>query len=184
MEKEFFGFCGRKSAKATSSNEAFLNHHAAIAVNSIGKRNTVMGVGTMGGGTIGTNIWLASPSQIGWGGNRNMITTDNVGDCGDKGDYMNFGMTSGAAPLVSGIVAILRQINSNLTWRDIKIILAESAKKQKGSKWEETGRMYNNGDVQKYNRNLGFGLVDASAAWSWQKLAITPFYEKKGRIRK
>ena len=157
-------FAAGNTAMATSSNEAFLNHHATIAVNSISKDEKIIPSGSMkAGGTVGTNIWLASPSKLGrfFG---NMISTDNVGDCGGKGDYGNFGMTSAAAPLVSGIVAILRQINSNLTWRDIKIILAESAKKLKNSRWQETGRMYSNGDVQKYDRYIGFGLVDASAA--------------------
>ena len=152
---------------APSSNEAFVNHHAIIAVNSMGKHGDVMSVSSLaGGGKSGTNIWLISPSQIGVGGVRNMITTDNAGDCGNKGDYANFGATSAATPLVSGVVAIIRQINSNLTWRDVKIILAESAKKiaSFNSGWKETGRMYNDGNVQKYHRKLGFGLVDASAA--------------------
>ena len=158
-------FAAGNTAMATSSNEAFLNHHATIAVNSISKDEKVIPSGSMkAGGTVGTNIWLASPSKLGrfFG---NMISTDNAGVCGrSKGDYANFGMTSAAAPLVSGIVAILRQINSNLTWRDIKIILAESAKKLKNGRWQETGRMYSSGGVQKYDRYIGFGLVDASAA--------------------
>ena len=162
-------FAAGNSSMATSSNEAYLNHHATIAVNSISKFNTLVPAGAIeGGGTVGTNIWLISPSQHRKTGDGNMITTDNVGDCGDKkGDYSHMGMTSGATPLVSGVVAILRQINSNLTWRDIKIILAESAKKLRranNDEWKETGKMYSNGDIQKYHRQMGFGLVDASAA--------------------
>ena len=35
--------------------------------------------------------------------------------------------TSAAAPMVSGVVGLLRSYKSNLNWRDVKIILAESA---------------------------------------------------------
>ena len=159
-------FAAGNSSIATSSNEAFLNHHATIAVNSIDSHSIAVEVGSMeDGGTIGTNIWLISPSQIDMGSIRNMISTETEEYYLNKGKCTNFSMTSTAAPFVAGIVAILRQINSNLTWRDIKIILAESANKLKGlNGWRETGRMYNNGDVQKYHRIAGFGLVDASAA--------------------
>ena len=159
-------FSAGNSANASSSNEAFLNHHSVIAVNSIDKDGKIISIGSADfGGTVGANIWLISPAHLGMFGAKIMITTDNVGDCGDKkGDYANFGMTSAAAPLVSGVIAILREINSELTYRDVKIILAESAKKIVGDSWKETGRMYSNGNVQKHSRQLGFGLVDASAA--------------------
>ena len=37
--------------------------------------------------------------------------------------------TSAATPIVSGVAALMRQANPNLTWRDLKLILAASARK-------------------------------------------------------
>ena len=160
-------FAAGNATKGNASNEPLSNHHATIVVNSINKDGAQVGVGNLaGGGTIGTNIWLVSPSQLGIGKGGNMITTDNVGACGDsKGDYRNFGATSGATPLVTGVVAILREVNPNLTYRDVKLILAESAKKLPSSEWRVSGKMYNDPQQdQKHHRRRGFGLVDAAAA--------------------
>ena len=159
-------FAAGNATIGNASNEAFSNHHATIVVNSINKDGGQIGVGNLaGGGTIGTNIWLVSPSKLGLG-KGNMITTDNVGACGDsKGDYTNFGATSGATPLVTGVVAILREVNPNLTYRDVKLILAESAKKLPSSEWRVSGKMYHDPQQdQKHHRRRGFGLVDAAAA--------------------
>ena len=43
----------------------------------------------------------------------------------------NFSGTSAAAPIVSGVAALLRQANPDLTWRDLKLILAASARKKR-----------------------------------------------------
>ena len=49
--------------------------------------------------------------------------------------------TSFSAPIVSGVAALLRQVNPELTWRDIKLILAASARKNDPSNagWENGG---------------------------------------------
>jgi subtilisin family serine protease len=44
-------------------------------------------------------------------------------------DYTTrFGGTSGAAPLVSGVIALMLQANPNLSWRDVQEILVRSAR--------------------------------------------------------
>ena len=55
--------------------------------------------------------------------------------------------SSGASPQVSGVIALMREANPNLNWRDIKIILAETANsrthKYKGNfAFKNAGRTY------------------------------------------
>ena len=58
-----------------------------------------------------------------------------------------FSGTSAATPIVSGVAALLRQANPGLTWRDLKLILAASARKNDAanSGWEGGARKYGAG---------------------------------------
>ena len=82
--------------------------------------------------------------------------------------YMGgFGGTSSAAPVVSGVAALVRGANADLTWRDVKLILAESASKNDSSNagWETGASKYASGSSSyHYNSEYGFGVVDAAAA--------------------
>ncbi len=71
-----------------------------------------------------------------------------------------FNGTSAAAPQVSGVIALILEKYPNLTWRDLKKILAKSARKINSGNalWQTTGKAYN------YNLIYGFGSVDANAA--------------------
>jgi kexin len=57
-----------------------------------------------------------------------MATTDRTGLAGyNVGNYtFNFGGTSASVPVVSGVIALMLDANPNLSWRDIKQILAET----------------------------------------------------------
>ena len=95
-----------------------------------------------------------------------MYTTDLTGSGGYNtstfnGDYYNnFGGTSASAPVVSGIVALMLQANPNLTWRDVKHILVDTAVKNDPSDpgWTQ------NGAGRWVNDRYGFGAVDAHQA--------------------
>ena len=82
--------------------------------------------------------------------------------------YMGgFGGTSSTAPVVSGVAALVRGANTDLTWRDVKLILAESASKNDSSNagWETGAAKYASGSGNyHYNPEYGFGVVDAAAA--------------------
>ncbi|WP_199317941.1 S8 family serine peptidase, partial [Planktothrix sp. FACHB-1355] len=60
-----------------------------------------------------------------------VTTTDMLGNQGfDPSDYTSrFSGTSSAAPLVSGVVALMLEANPNLSWRDVQHILVNTAKK-------------------------------------------------------
>ncbi|HUR53852.1 MAG TPA: proprotein convertase P-domain-containing protein, partial [Gemmataceae bacterium] len=96
-----------------------------------------------------------------------ITTTDLVGTAGDNknaspgGDYnSDFGGTSAAAPEVSGVVALMLQVNPGLTWRDVKHILADTAVKNDPT---DPGWV-RNGAGHWVNHKYGFGQVDAAAA--------------------
>ena len=109
----------------------------------------------------GANLWVCAPSS---GGDRGIVTTENS----DR--YINdFSGTSSATPKVAGVAALLRQANPDLTWRDLKLILAASARKNDVSNagWEEGARKYgstDDSDRYHFNHGYGFGMVDAAAA--------------------
>jgi subtilisin-like proprotein convertase family protein len=68
--------------------------------------------------------------------------------------------TSAATPMVSGIVALMLNANPNLTYRDVKYILAHTARKidENNSDWNQ------NAAGLWFNPSYGFGLVNAGKA--------------------
>jgi kexin len=76
-------------------------------------------------------------------------------------NYTNtFNGTSSATPLASGVVALIEQANPNLTWRDVRYVLANSARMNDptDADWTVNGAGYH------VNHKYGFGVVDAGAA--------------------
>lgn len=79
---------------------------------------------------------------------------------GDLGNYTSaFGGTSSAAPLVSGIMALGVEANSDMDLRMARHLLAQTSVKVDpgNSAWITNAAGYN------FNRNYGFGLIDADA---------------------
>ena len=107
----------------------------------------------------GDNILIAAPSD---GDGEGITTTDIEGGQGySNGDYTDdFGGTSSATPLVSGIIALMLESNSNLTWRDVQHILVETARVNDANDWSWDV----NGAGHDVSHKYGFGVIDAGAA--------------------
>lgn len=155
----------------------------------------------------GSNVWISSFGGLDGANNPAMLTTDLTGctygmakstaslpfNRGSNGNTncnytATFNGTSSAAPLLSGIVALMLQANPNLTWRDVKYILAKTAVPVDYSTtaayshplagtthvtfptqtlWEYP--WINNAANFKFHNFYGFGKADATAAVTMAK---------------
>ncbi|MEQ1718682.1 MAG: S8 family serine peptidase, partial [Hyphomicrobium sp.] len=141
--------------------------------------------------SYGANLLVSAPSSgvvdFFFGAiNRGQVTTDltEVFDTGNgvlplgynglpDDDYTNgFGGTSGATPIVSGVVSLMLDANENLGWRDVQNILAYSAHEigsgvggtrlnDENNTWKYNGAGNWNGGGLHYSEDYGFGGVDA-----------------------
>ncbi|MHC8316157.1 S8 family serine peptidase [Pseudomonas sp. LB3P31] len=81
-------------------------------------------------------------------------------------DYSASNGTSFAAPIISGVVALILQANPNLSYQDVQQILAVSARKveDESTQWADNGARNWNGGGMHVSHDYGFGKVDARAA--------------------
>ncbi|HYG73819.1 MAG TPA: S8 family serine peptidase [Planctomycetota bacterium] len=133
----------------------------------------------------GANVLINAPSDPGnlSTGVEGIVTVDRTGTDGyneatlSNNNYTDrFGGTSSATPLVSGIVALILEARPELTWRDVRHILVETATKNDPG---DTGWV-NNGAGKHFNHKYGFGRIDATAAtnlaqtWTLVSALATP----------
>ena len=145
-----------------------VNHYATTAVCAVNYKDVRSYYSE-----LGANLWVCGLSGNVASGRRNYLynpdghlqpitTTDNGNRYRET-----FSGTSAAAPIVSGVVALMRAANDQLTWRDVKVILANSARKNDpgNSGWLSGAAKYRS-PMESYSYNLayGFGVVDAKAA--------------------
>ena len=90
-----------------------------------------------------------------------------------NGTRTDFGGASAAAPMVSGVIALILEARPTLSWRDIRLILAETARENQPDdpSWAATAldrwpaQWLGGQPVRKrFSRRFGFGVVDAAAA--------------------
>lgn len=120
--------------------------------------------------TPGAAILVAAPS--GDPGFPSPFSTDRLGSKGfnqisftnDLAEYVFaglwFGGTSSAAPLISGIAALILSANPDLTYRDVQQILIHAAYQPDPA---DPG-IVENGAGYRVSHNTGFGLVNAGTA--------------------
>ena len=140
-----------------STLDEYANYYAVTAVCAVGHDDIRSDYSESG-----ANLWVCGPSNSGRVGQPGIATTDN----GHRYSG-SFGGTSAATPIVSGVVALVREANSALTWRDVKLILAASARKNDpdNTGWVEGAFKYGSStDRYNFNHEYGFGMVDAKAA--------------------
>ena len=168
------------SERDNSNFNGYANYYgvtAVCAVNDEGQRSAYS--------EKGANLWVCAPSDdshlsagltIGpftFTDSLRVTIVDSPGiTTTDQDDFYRntFGDTSAATPIVSGVAALVRSANPALTWRDVKLILAASARQNDADNdgWEDGALQYNSdpNDSESYhfNHEYGFGVVDAEAA--------------------
>ncbi len=137
--------------------DGYTNHYAVTAACAVGYDDRRSAYSE-----IGANLWVCAPSSSGRE-DLPKITTTHIPD-----RYRDtFGGTSAATPIVSGVAALVRAANADLSWRDVKLILAASARKNDAANagWDEGALQYGStSERYEFNHEYGFGVVDAAAA--------------------
>ena len=140
-----------------SNLDEYANHYGVTAVCAVNYNDVRTAYSERG-----ANLWVCAPSGDRTRGLPGIATARN----GDR--YTDsFSGTSASAPIVSGVAALVRAANSDLTWRDVKLILAASARKNDASNsdWERGALKYGSTSARyNFNHEYGFGVVDAGAA--------------------
>ncbi|PIQ59075.1 MAG: serine protease [Bdellovibrio sp. CG12_big_fil_rev_8_21_14_0_65_39_13] len=157
--------------------------------------------------SAGSSLWISAPGGE-FGETDPAIITTDVSGCSkgysytssgstdfNKGtealnsscDYTNtFNGTSSAAPHVSGLIALLLEVNPNLTSRDVKHILATTARRIDANRGDSghplgmdlSGHTYEMGWTQNaagyyFHNWYGFGAADVDAAVAMAKTYST-----------
>jgi subtilisin-like proprotein convertase family protein len=141
-----------------------------IIVAAVDRNGFVSEYSSFGSGVLISAFGSPTSGQI-W-------TTDRTGTDGYSDDDLTstFNGTSAAAPMISGVVALMLQANADLGWRDIQSVLAYTARHTgsaingeslSGSEeklWSWNGATNWNGGAMHHSADYGYGLVDALAA--------------------
>jgi subtilisin family serine protease len=147
---------GNGRAEGDSVNHHnFLNTQFAMAIAALDNRGE-----TTWFSNPGAAVFASAPGQA-------ILTTDRVGSPGyGAGDTVLMDGTSFAAPMVSGIAALMLQANPGLGYRDVQAIIAASARPVDIADpgWTTNGAAGWNGGGLRFSNDYGFGLVDATAA--------------------
>ncbi|NRP16367.1 S8 family serine peptidase [Marinobacterium sp. xm-a-152] len=148
----------------------FQNAREVITVGAAAPDNTASGFSTPG-----ASVLISTYGE-------SMVTTDRVkpgwGVAPGSAFSPNFSGTSAAAPLVSGVVALMLEANPDLGYRDVQKILTYSAWHPDVQDWKVNGASDFNLGGLSFNDKAGFGLVDAYSAvqlartWTKQNTSI------------
>ncbi len=156
--------------------------------------------------SVGSNLWISSFGGEFGSDSPAMITTDRTGcakgysisskttpfEKGSSAENLNcnytstFNGTSSAAPVLSAVIALILEANPQLSWREVKYILAKSAVADffetgsiahplsavlpSGYVWEQ--KWITNGAGFKFHNWYGFGRVNVDAAIALAKAAL------------
>jgi kexin len=138
-----------------SGADSFVNSRYTIPVAALGQDGRYADYSEQGAGLI-----VSAPADP-------ITTTDRTDALGyDPSNCTStFNGTSAAAPVVSGVVAMMLQASPNLTWRDVQAILIRTAQQNDFDPGNPgaTGWIQNGAGLW-INHNYGFGMVDAEAA--------------------
>jgi kexin len=155
---------GNARADSADSNIQYvLNNQFALVVGALTVENKVAPYST-----AGANVWISAyGGDADYNNGPTIATTYISGESTktwEKDTKKNYTYamagSSAASPMVTGAVALLLEACPNLGWRDVKYILAKSAKQvdSDNSSW-----VTNSANLH-FSRDYGFGLIDTKSA--------------------
>jgi len=131
-----------------SQVQPLLSHPAAIGVGAVNKSSMLHGYSN-----TGIDVDVVAPST-------GLRTTDIVGPAGMNGlteDYTkDMGGTSGACPIVSGVIALMYEANPRLSADEVQVVLCATADRIQPEQADY--------DAVGWSSTYGCGRVDAAAA--------------------
>jgi len=134
----------------------FQNAREVIAVGAADASGAMASFSTPGANVLvssyGVNMITTDRHQPGWGADP------------ASGYVTNFTGTSAAAPMVSGIVALMLEANPGLGYRDVQEILVYASTHPDNQDWKTNGAADFNLGGLRFNDQSGFGVVDANNA--------------------
>ena len=152
-----------RSYNADANTQYILNNRFPIVVGALEANNKVANYSTPG-----ANLWISAYGGAGSFDSGPTIATTYISgesiNTWSEDIYKNYTYamagSSAAAPMVSASIALILEACPKLTWRDVKYILAKSAKKvdSANSSW-----VTNSAGIS-FSRDYGFGLIDTKKA--------------------
>ena len=173
-------FAAGNDYRQDANKRALANSPYAITVSAVGSDGILSSYSN-----IGANVFVCAPSSS-WSWPTDVTTTDRMGSAGYNPDHFDsfpddnytsvFTGTSAAAPIVSGVLALGKQVRPNLDVRFAKHLLARSSTlvdpddAYGDSPWETNAAGFS------FNRSYGFGLINADKFTELAEfyLAVTP----------
>ena len=155
-----------RSSDWSANDDGYSNDPRVVTVGSVGYNGRVSGFSNAGSCVLCSGL-IGEDSQA-----PPIFTTDRMGVLGwnnkldpedsEAGNYFAIkrGGNSFAAPQISGLVALILEANSSLTYRDVQQVLINSSRHYDFS----DSFLYSNAAGYKFSINTGFGVPDASAA--------------------
>lgn len=158
---------GNERAEGANTNaNALTANRAVITTGSINAPGDLgaLEIGSKPFSNPGASILVSAP-----GSNIDSTSRELISDGGSTfgSQYTTSEGTSFAAPIVSGVVALMLQANPALGYRDVQSILALTATRVEdpnGTDWTYNGAHNWNGGGSHVSHDYGFGKVDALAA--------------------
>ena len=167
-----------RAFNADANIQYVINNRYALVVSAVEYNNKVASYSTPG-----ANVWISAyGGSVSYDEGPTIATTYLSGEstrtwAEDSAGNYTYAMagSSAAAPMVTGSVALLLEACPNLGWRDVKYILAKSAKQVDS----ENPSWITNSAGMHFSRDYGFGLVDTKAAISMCENGYNNFNTQK-----
>mmetsp|Transcript_36249 Transcript_36249/g.87337 ORF Transcript_36249/g.87337 Transcript_36249/m.87337 type:complete len:1831 (+) Transcript_36249:46-5538(+) len=128
------------------------NSRFTISVGAVGKNGQHASYSTPGAA-----LSVAAPAGDTEDISKLMTTALGTGGCVDSGQGTSF-----AAPVVSGVVALMLQANPALSWRDVQNIIARTSTPVENDPDDDTA--YRNSAQIWHSNFYGFGIINANKA--------------------